>query len=277
MRSHFSLGSSTAIACAVSGATAMLTGICSAQIAADSATDPIYSGGWSAGQNGGHGFTAWSFSGTGTSPIQQTMNTSSPFNQLGTAWTLFNPNGGLAGGDIARAGRGFAPLQPGQTLETIIDNPTQRSFYRGYTIVLSHGSDNIQYGGAGTQISVGTFEYFTYGKWYTTSTFSHGGTSLFDTDTAAGLKLDITMTSASTYHLVMTPLGNPAIAYSEDATLALPAEPVNWITFQLYNTTSNPNAATDFYISSITIVPEPSGLALIGLGSAGLLFLRRRN
>ena len=279
MRSHFRLNSGVAAACAVSGATAMMTGICSAQFsAADYATDPTYGAGWSAGQNGGYGFSAWSFNNTGGTPVQQGMNSSSPFNQLGTAWTLYNPNGGLAGGDLARAGRGFAPLQVGQTLETVIDNPTQRDFYRGYTIVLSHGTDNIDYTRAGSQLEVGTFEYFSYGKWYTTTSYGSGRTSLFDTDTQHGMRLDVTMTSATGYHLVMTPLDNPSIAYSEDATWLLPAEPVNWITFQLYNTTSDPLQPTDFYISSMTIseVPEPSALALIGLGSAGLLFLRRR-
>ncbi len=282
MRSHFRLSQGAAVACAVTGATAMMTGICSGQFsAADYANNPLYAGGWSAGQNGGYGFTAWSFNNTSGSPIQQGMNSTSPYNQLGTAWTLYNPNGGLSGGDVARAGRGFAPLQVGQTLSTVIDNPTQRAFYRGYTVVLSHGTDNIAYGGAGSQLEVGTFEYYHYGKWYTTSTWGGGWgpwTSLYDTDTSRGMKLDITMTSATGYHLVMTPLDNPGIAYSEDATWNLPAEPVNWITFQLYNTTTDPAAPTDFYIKSLTIseVPEPSTLALIGLGSAGLLFLRRR-
>ena len=64
MRSHFRMSGGVAKACAVSGATAMLTGICSAQIAADYATNPTYSGGWSAGQNAGSGFGAWSFDGT---------------------------------------------------------------------------------------------------------------------------------------------------------------------------------------------------------------------
>ena len=62
MRSHFISGA--AMACAVTGATAMMTSIGSAQIAFDTATDSTYSGGWSAGQNGGYGFGAWSFNGT---------------------------------------------------------------------------------------------------------------------------------------------------------------------------------------------------------------------
>ena len=61
MRSHYISGA--AIACAVTGVTAMMPGVSSAQIAADFATNPTYAGGWSAGQNGGYGFGAWSFDG----------------------------------------------------------------------------------------------------------------------------------------------------------------------------------------------------------------------
>ncbi len=54
MRSHFRPSHGALVACALSGATAMMTGIFSAQfIAADYATDPVYAGGCSAGQNGG--------------------------------------------------------------------------------------------------------------------------------------------------------------------------------------------------------------------------------
>src|ERR1700690_4124932 len=106
MRSHFRISSGTAMACAVSGATAMMTGVCSAQIAADYATNPTYSGGWAAGQNGGYGFGAWSFNGTDPVPGgQQGMSSSSP---LGTAWTLFNLS---STSGISTAGRAIS--EPG--------------------------------------------------------------------------------------------------------------------------------------------------------------------
>src|SRR5262245_33490656 len=34
---------------------------CHAQVAFDSATDPVYADGWEAGDNGGSGFTPWNF------------------------------------------------------------------------------------------------------------------------------------------------------------------------------------------------------------------------
>jgi hypothetical protein len=214
------------------------------------------------------------------SPIQNAMDRTSPYDPFGVAWTLYNPVAPAVGcpnppdttfppptGDISRAGRSCSPLLPGQTFSTIIANPTERLFYRGYTLRLVTGSDNTMYGNAGTQIAVGTFEYFgSNGRWYTTETYNSGRTSLFDTDTTTnGMQIDITMTTSNSYHLVMTPLGNPAIAYSEDSTL-MTNSPVNWIEYEIYNTDSDfyPTLAsgcqahTDFYVKSMTI----TGIAL---------------
>jgi len=290
MKSHFSLGGGVAVACAVAGASTMLNGNCSAQpfIAADYATNSAYAGGWSAGQNGGYGFGPWSFT---TDPItdgvtsQNAMDSTSPYDPFGVAWTLYSPIGptpasndspnppdygpppGQPKGDVARAGRALpnGGLQVGQTFSTIISNPTERRFFRGYTIVLSNGGDNIVYGNAGLSFAVGVFDYFVPGGWYTTPTFKTGGTSLFDTDTATnGMELDVTITDTNSYHLVMTPLNNPGNAYTEDGTFT--NAPINWITYQLYNTDSDfynftngiPSVATnpqrtDFYIKSMTV------------------------
>jgi hypothetical protein len=253
----------------------MLTGICSAQIAADFATDPTYSGGWSAGQNGGYGFGPWSFNGTDPTPGgQQGMSSSSP---LGTAWTLFNIS---STSGISTAGRAInepGGLQVGQTFETFIDNPTTTHFYRGWTISLNNGSDNNPGGvSTGQQVAAYHFEYFNYGQWTVADLAGDTGTSLYNTDTAvAGMQFDFTLTSATTYTLTMTPLGGSASPYTQSGTFKT-GDPINWIQFQLYNNASSGlnDTANNFEISSMEIIPEPSTLALLGLGS--LLFLRRR-
>lgn len=305
MRSHFALPRvprGVAAVCAVAGATAVLNGNCSGApfIAADYATNSTYASGWAAGQNGGYGWGAWSFDYTGgTSPsgtVMQTMDRgSSPLDPFGTAWTLFTPEGSTpstafgstftcvippTGTDLSRAGRAFpnGQLQPGQTFSTVIANPTGRSFYRGYTIVLATGSDNIQYGNAGIELGVGTFEYFSYGKWYTTETYPNR-IPIYDTNTVNGVELDLTMTGTNSYHLVFTPLANPSMAYSEEGTVT---NSINWVTYQLYNTDSDyfnvdTNTATsyptnspcglnptDFYIKSMTVAPLTLNIQVSG-------------
>jgi hypothetical protein len=280
MRSHFSPSSRAAMACAVTGAAAMLPAICSAQFsAADYATNSTYAGGWSAGQNGGFGFGPWSFNNGSGSPVQQKMDPGTGFgNALGTAWTLFNPN--AAGGDVANAGRSFTPLYVGQRLSLVIDNPTQTLNYRGYTISFNNGTDNYAPGGAnvGQQVAAYQFDYFDYGayrNWHIGDGIGNAVTPLLNTDTAPkGMRLDLTLTSATTYSMTLTPL-NGATPYTQSGTLKT-GGPIDWLQFQFYNTTENPAAATDFYISSMTIIPEPSTLTFGALGLGGLLFLRRR-
>src|ERR1700722_11821762 len=124
MKSHFSLNGGVAVAAAVAVASSILGGNCSPQIfiAADYATNSTYAAGWSAGQNGGFGFGPWSFDGTDAEPAGQYQGMSSS-SALGTSWTLLTHanNSGLA-----NAGRAITEpggLQPGQTLEAVIQNP----------------------------------------------------------------------------------------------------------------------------------------------------------
>jgi hypothetical protein len=282
----------------------MLTGIANAQIgctiASDTPSDPVYADGWQEGDNGGFGFTGWSFYGTYITPVLHALDSTSPYNHLGLAWTLYlangntpgNPSNGFGcdpndspnpppgpcgtGPDLSRAGRGFAALTVGQTISVVVDNPTERKFYKGYTISLISGTNNVGYCcPAGIQrLRVGTFEYFTYGTWYTEKGF--GSTGLTDLQTAAaGMRLDVTLTGVDTYSLKMTPLAHPELAYSESGTMTKgTGMPINWIMFEHYNTDSDfydaagphlaPNPhATDLYISSMTITAPDTEAPLV--------------
>jgi hypothetical protein len=163
-------------------------------------------------------------------------------------------------------------LKVGQTFSTIIANPADRGIYGGYTVVFANWPENISYDNKSydTVVDVGTFEYGTLGRWYTSKTYASGSCPLFDSDTTTnGMQLDLTVTSTNSYHLIMTPLGNPTNAFSEDGTFKNPG-PIVWVTYQIYNTDSNFYPAggdysgcggpdrTDFYIKSMTV----SGLML---------------
>jgi hypothetical protein len=138
-------------------------------------------------------------------------------------------------------------------------------------------------------MAVGTFEYFSNGKWYATGT--GGDPTLFDVDTNHGLRIDLTLTGADTFNLTMTPVNNPAIAYTKSGTLAGPAgAPIDWVEFELFNTDSDyypshtiTGGETDFYISYMQIagevIPEPSSAAMMlagGGAAVGLIRNRRR-
>jgi hypothetical protein len=253
----------------------MLPSICfGATTAADYSTNPTYAGGWSDGQNGGFGFGAWSFGGTDPAGTQHEMSSAAP---LGTAWTEFNltsTNG------ISIAGRAInGGLLPGQTFETVIENPTAYHFFRGFDIAFTSGTTNRPAGNNTAALFLNVFGYTFTGLLPNWSVTDAGGgkTSTLSpyTSAAAGMKIDLTLFSATAYSVTLTPLSNPSAAYTQGGTLS---QPINWVQFRLYNTASSgPNDVTDnFGMSYMTIVPEPSTFALIGLGFGGLLFLRCR-
>jgi hypothetical protein len=267
MKSHFSLNSKVAQACVVAGAsTLMMNGNCSAGVlvAADYATNPIYAGGWSAGQNGGYGFGPWSFDGTDTTPAgqYQGISTTSP---LGTAWTLltYDPHMGLA--NVGRAITEPGGLQPGQTLEMVVENPTGYHFYRGFDICCLNGTDNNPGGVNTAAIRAQVFAYVIT-DWDIDDDSGSTTTPLDLTTTGAtGMKYDLTLTSTNTYLLTLTPLSNPSSAYTQSGTLTTNL-PINYINFRQYWGVSAglTDTTNNFEISSMTIQGLNLSLQLAG-------------
>jgi hypothetical protein len=282
MRSHFIKPSSVVKACAITGATAVLTGLCSAQSAFDSATGSTYSGGWSTGQNSGYGFGAWSFNQTQNpdnsfaTSGQQGMSSAQ---SIGTAWTLFNLS---TSAGLANAGRGITGgLQVGQTFETVLQNPSTYTGglfyggYRGWDILFGNATDNNAPGDNTSAIRADVFNYFNPAQnWAVVDGGGTTHTTLTGPTTAAqGVMLALTLDSATTYSLTLTPL-NGATARTVNGTYS---GSINYVDFRLYNAASGglSDAADNFGISSMEVVPEPSSMALAGLGAIGLMFFRR--
>jgi hypothetical protein len=281
MKSHFRPANRLAMACAVTSATAMMAGVCSGAFALDQASGATYSGGWAAGQNGGFGFGPWSFNGTqdpNNNPdpgAQQTMSSAWSF---GTGWTMFNLGSAPAGSGISDVGRAITGgLQIGQTFETVIQNPTGYHFFGGYDILFGNMTDNLPGGNNSATLRVSEFNYYTsFPFWNVDDATSKRTSSLSSVTTAtAGMKLDLTLTSGNSYSLTLTPLSNPLGAVTLTGGYT---NTVDYVNFRLYdNMSTGPNdTANNFGIEYMTIVPEPTSLALIGFGAAGLWFLRRR-
>jgi hypothetical protein len=267
------------MACAISGATAvMATSVCSGQIALDRATDPAYASGWSDGQNGGYGFGAWSFAAGNPSPAGQYQGTSTS-SPLGTAWTLLTHS---TSSGLANAGRAInGGLGVGETFETVIENPSVYTGYRGWDISFLNSTHNNGPGTNASSLYLNVYNGYAYTgllqNWHVTDGSGPPGTqtSLNSSNSAVkGMKLDLTLTSATTYALTLTSLDGAPV-YSQNGTLS---GPINWVDFRLYSGASGglTDTANNFGISYMEVVPEPSTFALIVLGMSGFWCLRRR-
>jgi hypothetical protein len=287
--------------------------MCYAQSAYDDASDSAYDDNWQAGDNGGYGFTPWNWDGgyifagtnyTYNSPLyaqiddgqQNGTQFSNPHNAIGRSWAI-GASTQVNEGSI-HIGRGFSPLQVNQTLTVKFDNPTSRSFFKGYFIRLNGDSGgtngnicNLGYGCSHPTFPDGypvakmgwdRFEYFNYGEWNIDDAAS-SGSGVFDTDTAAaGAVMKVTRTGAETYKLVVDSLGGGA-DYSATRTFSNAGAPVDWIEFVFFNanatngrgfsdlTPTLAEAGTDLYIRSMSIVPEPGSGVLLVLGAGTLL------
>jgi hypothetical protein len=249
----------------VGATTAWSSALCYAQLASDSASDPVYADGWQDGDNGGFGFETWDFTGSYAGAIHE-IDSSSQFNNIGTAWRLAFTAGGLP-----RAGRGFGPLVAGQTLRMVIDNPTRRVFFKGYTVRFTAGNSNLCYGGmpctpggiAKERLGVYVFEYGTSGSWFVSDLADDEfQTPLNDVATAmAGMQIDLTITGPESYELVMDPLGTAATYTQSGNFRNTGTGSIEWLEFEFYNSPTNPNQATDFYIKSIEIIGDAPSVA----------------
>jgi hypothetical protein len=250
--------------CIAVGAMAWASASCHAQIAFDTADDAAYANGWQEGDDGGIGsFGPWSFDGTGPSGIQQRMDDglksggvgSSTFNNLGKSWALYNP----AAGDFAHAGRRMGPLQVGQTVRVVIDNPIERQAFRGYSVNFNTGGGNVCVSGCAPgpvlKYKIERLENFNDGRW----TDTNGNLTLLDIDTDGGARIDFKLSSATTYEMKMTPLDNPAAAVTTTGALSNPAttSPIDWIEFQFFNTLTDPSRNTDLFIKSMQLIAAP--------------------
>ena len=220
-------------------------------VAADYATNSAYASGWSAGQNGGYGFGPWSFDRTDATPAGQYQGISAS-SALGRSWTLLTHDDHTG---LANAGRAIpGGLQPGQTLELMIANPTGYYFYRGFDLCCLNGTNNNAGGVNTAALRMQVFAYFVT-DWKITDNSGTTATPLdLSTTGPAGMKFDLTLVSTNTYSVTLSPFSDPSQAYTQAGTLTT-SLPINWINFRLYWNTSSglSDTANNFEVSGITI------------------------
>jgi hypothetical protein len=212
-----------------------------AQVALDVPTNTPYLDGWQEGDDGGVGFGPWSFGGSYNAPSNSIHlinpsppDSAHPENDLGTAWTLsldFDPDpSDDIGFGLARAGRALdAPLQVGQTVSIVFDNPTAHRFFKGYTVSLMSGTSNSypQNTDPPTErFGLWSFNYDPsrlpddWPDWRITPSPNPHYIPLTDEDTDAGARLEFTLTGLDSYSLKVTPLDQPANAFTTSGLLA---------------------------------------------------------
>jgi hypothetical protein len=292
--------------CAAACLVASASPLRGATLAADNASDPAYADGWqgtitnnttgaveAVGDNGGFGFEPWNFDTDwlfNPDPVEglQTIDTASPYNQLGAAWTMSKPDPS----SIPRAGRGFAPLLIGQTLSVVFDNPVEQQFNKGFFIRFNSrngvttGGGNICYdypeystactacdkNGDGFNVPLGAdpvpklevrqyqwTDFENWGKWGVINNADGDPEdelhyiALTDEQTAAqGARLDLTITGPDAYELKIDPFG-PGATHVETGMMLSAGMPIDWIEFTFFNTLGDPGYPTDLYIRSIEI------------------------
>jgi hypothetical protein len=91
------------------------------------------------------------------------------------------------------------------------------------------------------------------------STPEEPGHYLDETDN--GVRLDFTLTGPETFTWTMDSFDPAYPTVTQSGTLqGTPGNAIDWIEFELYNTASNPDRGTDWYIRGISITsPDPAG------------------
>ncbi|MCW5920761.1 MAG: lamin tail domain-containing protein [Saprospiraceae bacterium] len=173
----------------------------------DQADAEAYNSGWTNGSNGGNGFGAWALSTTGTAGhfIGNSANNGNgdgnadgDINTGGEAWGMFANSGG-----VANAVRPFAAvLPPGAVFSINMDNGfIEAGGSVGFGLRNASGENLLEF-------------YFRNGEpdYKTNDLTGEHGTSIGFTD--EGLSLQFTLQTATTYQLVVTPLGGSSSTFS---------------------------------------------------------------
>ena len=242
-----------------------------ANLAYDAASNATYNAGWTNGANGGSGFGAWTLTpqpnnaNAGFFVGDSTQNGTFPSGGINTGGKAFGLYGNTAAADAWRTFQGGS-LSVDQSFRIDFDNGWLNSG-------LSTGW-GLQNGSGQNLVEV----WFNGGDgYYTISDFS-GVHASSNTWTDGGLRLQVTLTAATNYSMSIIQ-GTATNTYS-GYLLSQASQGIQQ--FHVWNGGVGSGPNFDLYINSMSVVPEPGTMALMGLTLAGMTVFfrqvrRRRN
>lgn len=201
----------------------------------DQANNATYDGGWTNGLNGGNGFNAWSLS-----PASNTGNAgffigSSNINTGGESWGTYANSG-----QTASAVRPFsADLPVGGTVSFSMDNGNiQTGGTVGWGLQNSSGNNLLEF-------------YFVGGQtdYKINNSAGEQGTGIGFTN--GGLTMQFTLQTATTYQLVVTPLGGSSSTFSGSLKNPAGGQAVNRL--RLFNANAGSGSANDAFYNSLSV------------------------
>lgn len=187
---------------------------------------------------------------------------------------------------LANAGRSITGgLTAGETFQTVIQTPVNNNgagyTYRGFDILFTDGTDNNIGGDNTSALRLSVFDFYNMAMNWTINDGNYTGSALHTgvsgiTTGASGMIVDLTVNPLNNYTITLAPESNPTSPYFTYSGVL--ASSIDYVDYRNYNTTSAglSDVGNNFSIGSMEVIPEPSALALGGLGALGLMLSRRR-
>lgn len=235
----------------------------------DNAADAAYNSGWSTGTNGGTGFGPWNLNPYGWPLGSSYMATHSTVDikTAGRAWGYAGSSDTYSYAGIDGTRDLLSPMAAGDTFSMDIDNGVQAPVAFSYN---DGGFGMALQDSTGAEL-VGLYAFSSVPGFYQAVDASGAINPVMPVITT-GFHLSITLTSASTYSMTLTPIGGSPVVRTGTMKSG---GPVSRIRLWQYNLENGPDGVNDTYFNNMQAVPEPSTMLALAAG-AGFVLRRRR-